>query len=222
MEFNLSPQLSAIIPNFKVGIVHYKNIVVGTSPQMLKGRLQLFQESLFFELEDKDVTHFEGIKEWRTIFKRISKDPNRYRPSVEALYRRIKKQQYLQSINSATDINNFFSLQYEIPIGIYDQDKLSGNIAMRLGSEGESYVGLNERENHLQQLILTADEQGPFGSPFVDSKRSSVSETTKNAVQIIYLRPSLDTSNAEAMVQSLMNMFIQIHGGEGQYQIIGS
>ena len=33
------------IPNFKLGIIEYKNITVGDSPQMLKGRLQLFQES---------------------------------------------------------------------------------------------------------------------------------------------------------------------------------
>lgn len=221
MEFNLSPQLCTMIPNFKIGVIHYENIVIGASPQMLKGRLQLFQESLFFELEDRNVTEFEGINEWRSIFKRTGKDSNRYRPSVEALYRRVKKQQYLQSVNSATDLNNFFSLQYEIPIGIYDQDKLTGNITMRLGTEGEEYVGLNGRLNNLHKLILTADRHGPFGSPFVDSKRSSVSEGTINALQIIYLRPSMDTKNAEAMVQSLMNMFIQIHGGDGRFEIIG-
>lgn len=220
MEFNLSPQLCATIPNFKIGLINYRNIEIGAAPQMLKGRLQLFQESLFFELEDKNVTDYEGIREWRAIFKKTGKDPNRYRPSVEALYRRVKKQQFLHSVNSATDLNNFFSLQYEIPLGIYDLDQLSGDVSMRLGAEGEEYSGLNGRVNNLHNLILTADEQGPFGSPFVDSNRSAVSESTKNALQIVYLKPSMDTAEAEKMVHSLMNMFTQIHGGEAHFKVI--
>lgn len=222
MGFHISPQLYTFIPNFKIGVIHYDNIEVGSSPQMLKGRLQLFQESLFFELEDKNVTDYEGISEWRTIFKKVGKDPNRYHHSAEALYRRVQKYQFLQSMNSATDLNNFFSLQYEIPIGIYDLQKLLGDVTMRLGEEGEEFIGLNGRMNNLHHLIITADEKEPFGSPFVDSERSLVSEATKDAIQIIYLRPSMDKHNAEAMVKSLMNMFTQIHGGEAHYAIYGS
>ena len=53
---------------------------------MLKGRLQLFQESIYFELEDKKVIDVPGIEEWRHVFKKTGKDPNRYRHSAEALY----------------------------------------------------------------------------------------------------------------------------------------
>lgn len=221
MEILLSPQLCTTLPNFKVGVISYQNIEIGSSPQMLKGRLQLFQESLFFELEDKNVTDISEIKEWRDIFKKTGKDPNRYRHSAEALYRRVKKHQYVTSVNSATDLNNFFSLQYKLPLGIYDLDSLSGRITLRAGNEGEEYLGLNGRSNNLQNLIITSDERGPFGSPFVDSERSAVSESTKNALQIIYLRPSMEKEDAEQMVKSLMDMFTQIHGGEAEFEIIG-
>lgn len=219
LEFSLSPQLCTSLRNLKIGVIRYQNIVVGQAPQMLKGRLQLFQESLFFELEDRNVTDFAGIQEWRAVFKQVGKDPNRYRHSAEALYRRVKKHQFIHSVNSATDLNNFFSLQYEIPLGIYDLDQLTGDITMRVGAEGEEYIGLNGRANNLQNLIVTADQQGPFGSPFVDSERSSVSEATKNAIQIVYIKPSMTTIDAEKMVESLMNMFTQIHGGEAQFEI---
>ena len=46
-------QLLDAVPGLKLGINHYTKITVSESPQMLKGRLQLFQEQLFFELEDK-------------------------------------------------------------------------------------------------------------------------------------------------------------------------
>lgn len=220
MEIRISSELSQLFPNFIVGIIHYQNIVVGESPQMVKGRLQLFQESLFFDLQEKNVTELEGIKEWRQIFKLAGKDPNRYRHSAEALYRRVKKQNYLQPVNSAIDLNNFFSLQYQIPIGIYDLDKLKGDLEIRLGNEKEEYNGLNGRSNSLDHLIISVDDHGPFGSPFVDSDRTCVTEKTMNAVQIIYLRPSIKKDDSVQMVESLMNMFTQIHGGEAQFNII--
>lgn len=221
MEIQVSSALCDLIPGFSVGIIQYKDIQVGKSPQMLKGRLQIFQESIYFDLLEKNVTDLEGIKEWRSIFKTTGKDPNRYRHSAEALYRRVAKQNYLQSIHSAIDLNNFFSLEYQIPIGVYDSDKLLGNVTIKIGEENEEYTGLNGRTNNLANLIISADEQGPFGSPFVDSERSSVTEETKNALQIVYLRPSSSPESKQKMTESLMNMFTQIHGGAGTYKILG-
>jgi DNA/RNA-binding domain of Phe-tRNA-synthetase-like protein len=221
MEINVSDSLCDIVPGFSVGIIEYKNIQVGASPQMLKGRLQLFQESIYFDLQDKNVTDLEGIKEWRAIFKALGKDPNRYRHSAEALYRRIAKQNYLQSVHSAIDINNFFSLEYQIPIGIYDRDKLSGSVKLRIADGTDEYTGLNGRDNNLANLIVSSDDLGPFGSPFVDSERTAVSPDTKNAIQIVYLRPTASEQSKEKMTESLMNMFLQIHGGFGTYKIIG-
>ncbi|MBT2640253.1 MULTISPECIES: phenylalanine--tRNA ligase beta subunit-related protein [unclassified Bacillus (in: firmicutes)] len=221
MEIQVSSALCDLIPGFSVGIIEYKEIQVGESPQMLKGRLQLFQESIYFDLLEKNVTDLEGIKEWRSIFKTTGKDPNRYRHSAEALYRRIAKQNYLQPIHSAIDLNNFFSLEYQIPIGVYDSDKLVGDVTIKIGEENEEYTGLNGRANNLANLIISADEQGPFGSPFVDSERTAVTEKTTNALQIVYLRPSSSPEGKQKMTESLMNMFTQIHGGAGTYKISG-
>lgn len=220
MELSVSSELKELIPGFKIGFIQYDNVSIGESPQMLKGRLQLFQESLFFDLEDKKITDFPGIQEWRQVFKKTGKDPNRYRHSAEALYRRVQKQNYLSSINSAIDLNNFFSLQYEIPIGIYDSSKLQNPITIRIGQEGEEYRGINGRSNSLQQLIISADEQGPFGSPFVDSEKTAVTESVTQAVHIVYLRPSMPTAEAEEMISSLAGMFTQIHGGQSKCAII--
>lgn len=221
MEIQVSRAICDRVPGFSVGIIVYKDIQVGASPQMLKGRLQLFQESIYFDLLEKNVTDLDGIKEWRSIFKTTGKDPNRYRHSAEALYRRIAKQNYLQSVHSAIDLNNFFSLEYQIPIGIYDRDKLNGNVEIRIGNDNEEYAGLNGRSNNLEKLIVSADELGPFGSPFVDSERTAVTAETSNALQIIYLKPSSSQDSKQKMTESLMKMFTQIHGGSGSYKILG-
>ena len=129
-------------------------MIVEESPQMLKGRLQLFQESLFFDLEDKNINDIEEIKEWRSIFKQLGKNPSRYRHSAESLYRRIQKENFLPSMNSAADINNFFSLQYRIPIGIYDLEKISGPVELRVGRADDQYEGLNGRMNQMENFLI--------------------------------------------------------------------
>lgn len=220
MEITIATEVTNLIPHFKLGFIQYHDICVSESPQMVKGRLQLFQESIFFELDDKKVVDFSGIQEWRQIFKKTGKDPNRYRHSAEALYRRVQNQKYLMPIHSAIDLNNFFSLQYQIPIGVYDSDKLAGPISIRLGQEEEEYLGLNGRMNSLHRLIVSADNESAFGSPFVDSEKAAVTEATKNAIQIIYLQPSLEIEKAEKMTASLASMFTQIHGGTAHWQIM--
>lgn len=220
MEINLSTNLKAKIPDFKAGIITYNNIEVGPSPQMLKGRLQLFQESLFFDLQEKEFTDFKGIKEWREIFKAVGTDPSKYRPSAEALFRRVKKQNYISSVHSAIDLNNFFSLRFEVPIGIYDCKNLAGNITIKIGEAGDEYVGLNGRINSMKNMITSVDQAGPFGSPYVDSERTKVMEDTKQALQIIYFSPSITKEEANNQTKALMDMFLQIHGGEGHYYIL--
>lgn len=222
MKIKLDDALFQTEPSFKVGILHYNKIAVSSSPQMLKGRLQLFQEQLYFEMDDKSVTEFDGIKEWRILWKKFGADPNRYRPSMEAMYRRIAKQNYITPMHSAVDLNNFFSLQYEVPLGIYDLDKIEGNISVVLGNEDSKYTGLNGRENNLNHILTLQDDIGAFGSPYVDSVRTAVTEETVNAVQIVFLRPSMEVKEGEKLLQGIGNMFTQIHGGDVNYTVLSN
>jgi DNA/RNA-binding domain of Phe-tRNA-synthetase-like protein len=220
MEIQICDELKQIIPDFKIGVVHYQDIVVADSPQMLKGRLRLFQESLYFDYADKKVTEIPAINEWRTLFKTVGTDPSRYRPSNEALYRRVQKQQFLHTVNSAVDMNNFLSLQYQIPLGIYDVKQVIGDVKIKIGMDHDSYVAINEREVSLHHKIHSADQQGPFGSPFVDSKRTAVTSSTIEALHLIYLQPSQHDEKSLELLQALSNMFTQIHGGNAKYMIV--
>jgi DNA/RNA-binding domain of Phe-tRNA-synthetase-like protein len=94
-------------------------------------------------------------------------------------------------------------------------------VTVRVGHPGEEYVGLNGRVNSVEKLIVSADEDGAFGSPFVDSSHTPVQFETNSALQIVYLRPSLDLEESQRLTESLKNMFVQIHGGEGSFTILG-
>lgn len=56
MKFHIEPAIFDAVPDFKVAIIHYNSTTVSNSPQMLKGRLQLFQEQLFLNLKSAQST----------------------------------------------------------------------------------------------------------------------------------------------------------------------
>ncbi|MFC0561704.1 B3/B4 domain-containing protein [Halalkalibacter alkalisediminis] len=220
VNVSINESVSFHVPQFKIGVIHYHNIVISDSPQMLKGRLQFFQETLKIELDTKPLAEFAGISEWRQTFKALNMDPGRYRPSHEALLRRVKKGDPLPLVHSAVDLNTFFSLQYSIPLGIYDLDKIKGDITLRLGRENESYEGVNGRVNDMSGKLVSTDTEGAFGSPIVDSLRTKVTTDTTSALHLFYLRSSMEAEEATKLVQAAGEMFTQIHGGSFLHNVV--
>lgn len=222
MKIEIDKRLFTTVPQLKLGINHYTNITVSESPQMLKGRLQLFQEQLFFELDRKPLSDFPGIQSWRETWNALGSDHTQSPPSVEYLYKNIKEQNYHQSNQTAVDLNTFFSLQYEIPTSIYDFNDLVGNIQLTLGGEDDRYDGLNGQANDLNNILLLKDEYSPFGSPYVDSIRCAVTEETTEILQVIYLLPSMSEDEALKLTTASGNMFTSISGGESASYVLTS
>ncbi|OLO28132.1 hypothetical protein BTR23_18375 [Alkalihalophilus pseudofirmus] len=220
MQLTIADEVKKLVPQFKIGMITYQPIVVSDSPQMLKGRIRFYQEEMVLQLEDNELHQHPSIAEWRKTFKILNMDPIRYRPSSEALLRRLKKGEFLPSINSAVDINNFLSLRHQIPIGIYDLDQLNGPISIGIGTNKDYYIGINGKKNNMEGKLLSSDNKGPFGSPIVDSKRSIVTEETSQALHLIYLQPSMKESECKLLLQSVGEMFTQIHGGDFQLTIV--
>ncbi len=220
MKIEMDPILFEKVSNLKLAINHYTKTIVSESPQMIKGRLQLFQEYLYFDLEDKPLADFPGIKEWRYVFDAFGTDSNLHYHSLEALMREIANLNYLEPLHSAVDLNSFFSLQYEMPIGIYDADKISGDISLSIGSKDTGYEDLNENYLALDKVLALSDDNGAFGSPSIDSTRTAVTEETTNILQVFFLRPSIDADEALELATAAGNMFTSVNGGDFHSYVI--
>lgn len=222
LKFNLNATLLKNLPTFKIGLNHYTKITVSESPQMLKGRLQLFQELLYFDLEEKTTADFPGVKEWHDVWETLGADATLSPHSTESFMQQIAKQNYIKTVNSAVDLTTFFSLQYQIPIGIYDADKIQGDITISIGNKDTGYNGGNERFNSLSNIPILSDAEGAFGSPNVDSMRTAVTSATTNAVQVFFLRPSMLVADALELTKASGNMFTEINGGDVQSHLLHS
>jgi DNA/RNA-binding domain of Phe-tRNA-synthetase-like protein len=125
------------------------------------------------------------------MYKRVGIDPTKTRPSSEALLRRVRKGDALPRINSLVDIINWSSLESQLSFGLYDADRVQGDVTLRLGRDGEEYAGIRRDVVHLAGRLVLADEAGAFGNPTSDSARTMVTTATTRALVVIFVPVAL-------------------------------
>ena len=135
----------------------------------------------------------------RKLFKAAGCDPGRYRPSSEALLRRVLQGEELPWIHVLVDLNNCLSVKLRVPCCVVDEARLEPPVALRAGRAGEVLDSMRGPLN-LEGKPLLEDRRGPFGTPNSDSERVKVRPETKPASLVAYLPTGLVTSELEAML----------------------
>jgi len=139
------------------------------------------------------VSQVPGIQEARSFFRAIGIDPTKRRPSSEALLRRAVNGKDLYQINNIVDVGNWCSLEFLLPICLYDYDKLQGAISVKIGSQDDSYLAHNGRQMNFENKFVVCDEIGAFGSPLTDSIRTAVTKNTRKVLMIIFAPEDYDS-----------------------------
>ncbi len=157
-------------------------------------------------------SEISGLSEARKLYKSFGMDPSRYRPSSEALLRRVMKGKDLYQINSAVDSCNLACLKFLLPVGMYDLSLVQGDVFLRPGVPGESYPGIRKGEVNLSGRLGLFDKEGPFGSPTSDSARTCVSEKTTRILAVIMatnLFPESEMQKALTIFSDLFSDYCQ-------------
>ncbi len=142
------------------------------------------------ELAGAAVGELPVVGEVRRAFRALGKDPSRYRPSSEALLRRVAQGKGLFNVNNLVDTNNLISLASRFPAGAYDLARIDGafeaGIELRVGRDGESYEAIARGPFNLANLPVLSDASGPFGSPTSDSTRTMVTAACRETLLVLY------------------------------------
>jgi DNA/RNA-binding domain of Phe-tRNA-synthetase-like protein len=131
----------------------------------------------------------------RSLFRAAGCDPTRYRPSSEALLRRVLKGEDLPAIHPLVDLNNCLSVELAVPCCVVGEGSFTPPVVLRAGRAGESYESLRGPFN-LEGKPLLADAEGPFGTPITDSQRVKVREGDRRAWMVAYLPRGILTPEA--------------------------
>jgi DNA/RNA-binding domain of Phe-tRNA-synthetase-like protein len=149
----------------------------------------------------------------RGMYRRTGLDPTKRRPSSEALLRRVRKGEALPRINSLVDVCNWCSLEFQLPYGLYDPDRIEGDVVLRLGAEGEGYEGIRKDDVHVGGRIALADARGPFGNPSSDSTRTMVTDAATRALMIVFAPAEVPSTRVEQVLEISSSRTLAYCGG---------
>ena len=140
----------------------------------------------------------------RRLFRAAGTDPTRYRPSSEALVRRLLKGSELPEINPLVDLNNCLSALLAVPCCVMAEGTFSPPLTLRSGEEGESYESLRG-PFQLAGRPLLADGEGPCDAPITGSQRVKVTPETERAWLVAYLPAGVvGQEEASALLDQLL------------------
>ena len=144
------------------------------------------------------------IAAMRRLFRGAGCDPTRYRPSSEALARRVLKGDRLPRIHPCVDLNNALSLELMVPCCVVDGRSVAPPFVFRAGREGETMLSMRGPFD-LRKKPLLEDREGPFGTPITDSERVKIGKGAGEVWLVAYLpRSDLPPDGPSAVVRRLL------------------
>lgn len=138
------------------------------------------------ELDLRRLAEHPPVAALRRLFRAAGCDPTRYRPSSEALLRRLLKGAELPAIGALVDLNNCLSARLAVPCCVMDEERIAAPFVLRAGAEGERYESLKGPFN-LAGKPLLVDAHGPCDAPITGSRRVMVRPKTRRAWLVAYL-----------------------------------
>lgn len=185
MKITIQKSIYDTLPEFNI-VALLMDVEVKETTDDIKELIKQYQENTKEEYSSlEDVLNIPLIKKARDSYKKLGKDPSRYRLACESLLRRIVKGNDLYIINNLVDIGNLLSIDFKRSTAVLDYDKIKGDIKIRRGLASDVYEGIGRGIINIENIPVYVDDVSPFGSTTSDTMRTSVSMDTKKMLLFI-------------------------------------
>lgn len=215
MKIIVSEEIKAACPQF-VGAALEAEITNTPYCAALWDEIHAFSENYCSKFTTESVKEMPAIQATRTAYKKCGKDPSRYRPSGEALVRRILQGKDLYQIDTVVDLINLASIAYGYSIGGFDADKIEGDtLTLGIGKAGEPYEGIGRGALNIEGLPVYRDAQGGIGTPTSDHERTKLGCSTTRLLALVngYDGNREQVTACAAFIQQLLKKYAGSNGG---------
>ncbi len=215
MNIIVSEEIKRVCPGFVGAAVeaHVKNTPFS---QPLWDEMDALGEQFRQTLTTESLKDRKAIAATRRVYKTCGKDPSRYRPSSEALIRRMLQGKALYRIDTLVDLVNLASIAYGYSIGGFDADKFEGDVlTLGVGREGEPYEGIGRGMINIAGLPVYRDSRGGVGTPTSDNERTKMELATTHVLILVngYDGDRSQTLACARYLQELLRKYADSDGG---------
>ena len=206
MRICISRSILDTLPNFEI-VALKMDVTASETTSDIKELINTYQNKIKEEYSSlEEVLNIPLIKNARDGYKKLGKDPSRYRLACESLLRRIVKGNDLYIINNLVDIGNILSIDFKRSTAVLDLDKIKGDITIRKGLSSDIYEGIGRGIINVENIPVYEDSVSPFGSTTSDTMRTSVSLETKRMLLFIVC---FDSDNHDYEIDKAINYYKQ-------------
>ncbi|WP_108822415.1 B3/4 domain-containing protein [Dysgonomonas sp. Marseille-P4361] len=185
MNFIVSEKIKSVCPQF-AGAAIYGRVTNSAHNAALWEQINSFTEEYKQNHKLEDIKKNPAILATRKAYKALGKDPNRYRPSAEALCRRILRDIPLYQIDTLVDLINLVSLKTGYSIGGFDAEKIDGGkLILGVGEADEPFDAIGRGILNIEGLPVYRDNMGGIGTPTSDEERTKIGLSTSRLLTII-------------------------------------
>lgn len=180
MEIKISEKIKQACPNVHIATLSCKVVNSETGTDFWNDmEAEVANIKSTYKLEE--INKRLHIAATRKIYKTLGKDPNRYRPSAEALCRRILRGIDIYQVSTLVDIINLVSINSGLSIGAFDAKKIQGDsLLLDAGRADDEFVAIGRGMLNIEGLPVYRDKIGGIGTPTSDNERTKLNMDTTN------------------------------------------
>jgi DNA/RNA-binding domain of Phe-tRNA-synthetase-like protein len=142
---SVSKEIFEIVPGYRRVVLVASDIQNGPSSDELKQLLREQEKKSTSSVTIED----ERLVAWREAFHAAGIKPNKFRPSVDALTRRVLNGNELPSISALVDIGTVLSLRHVLPCGAHSLDDVDEELVLRKASGVETFTPFGAEQSEM-------------------------------------------------------------------------
>ena len=194
IAFEIEPEVAAAAPRL-TEIIVTADISNPPTPDALWAEITAAAARVRETTPMEMVNKRPSVAAIRAAYKALGKEPNRYRPSSEALCRRCVKGLELYRSLAVIDLINLISVLTGHSIGGFDR-------------ESEPYEAIGRGQLNIHCLPVIRDAAGGIGTPTSDNDRTKLSPETTALLMTIHLYSGPDDADdVEALTRRLLTEY---------------
>lgn len=227
MIFKIFDEMFRFFPKLNVGVI----IANGIDNSKKQPKItSLFNEAIDYikltytaeeatdpKLISKHLAKSPLISVWRAAYEEFGVKTH-YNTNVETLMTNIVAGKRPKSKNNLADMCTYISLKRIVPIGVYDLDKIEGDIFLGLANGGEKFLPADstgaELTNKNEVVYSDAGSILCRRWNWRESRKAQVTDKTKNAIIFIDALPPITDTKLKAILSEAKELVDMACGGK--------